>query len=176
MSTEELAQESIRLHVENIGGIDRTDIEASAGVTTLTGRNATNRTSLLQAVMAALGSDGVTLKGDADRGEVELTIGDSTYTRTLTRENGTVTAGGEPYLDDATVADLFAFLLESNEARQAVARGEDLRDLIMRPIDTDAIRAEISELEDERRRLDDRLLGQRRRDRRQRRLRLDDRR
>jgi DNA repair exonuclease SbcCD ATPase subunit len=157
MSTEELARQNIHIHVENVGGIDRTDIEASAGVTTLTGRNATNRTSLLRAVMAALGSDSVSLKGDADEGHVELTIGDSTYTRTLTRENGTVATGGEPYLDDATVADLFAFLLESNEARRAVARGENLRDLIMRPIDTDVIRAEISELEDERQQLDDEL-------------------
>jgi DNA repair exonuclease SbcCD ATPase subunit len=157
MRTEEFAREDIRVHAANIGGIDRTEIEVSPGVTVLAGRNATNRTSLLQAVMAALGSDGVSLKGDADEGHVELTIGDSTYTRTLTRENGTIATSGDPYLDDATVADLFAFLLESNDARRAVARGEDLRDLIMRPIDTDAIRAEISELEDERRRLDDRL-------------------
>jgi predicted nucleic acid-binding Zn-ribbon protein len=127
------------------------------GVIALTGRNATNRTSLLQAVMAALGSDTVSLKGDADEGHVELTIGDTTYTRTLTRQNGTVTTTGEPYLDDPTVADLFAFLLESNEARRAVARGDDLRDLIMQPIDTDAIQAEIEQRETERRQLDDEL-------------------
>ncbi len=157
MRTEGFVREDIRVHVANIGGIDRTEIEVSPGVTVLAGRNATNRTSLLQAVMAALGSDSVSLKGDADEGHVELTIGDSTYTRTLTRESDTITTSGDPYLDDATVADLFAFLLESNDARRAVARSEDLRDLIMRPIDTDAIRAEIGELEDERRRLDDRL-------------------
>jgi DNA repair exonuclease SbcCD ATPase subunit len=157
MSTEELTQENVQVHVENIGGIDQTDIDASPGVIALTGRNATNRTSLLQAVMAALGSDAVSLKGDADHGEVELTIGGTTYTRTLTRQNGTVTTSGEPYLDDATVADLFAFLLESNEARRAVAQGENLRDLIMRPINTDAIRTEIDHLENERRQLDDQL-------------------
>jgi DNA repair exonuclease SbcCD ATPase subunit len=157
MSTEELAQRDIHIHVENVGGIDRTDVEASGGVTVLTGRNATNRTSLLQAVMAALGSDGVSLKGDADEGAVELSIGDETYTRMLTRENGVVATDGEPYLDDPIVADLFAFLLESNEARRAVARSDDLRDLIMRPIDTDVIRTEISELEDRRREFDDRL-------------------
>jgi predicted nucleic acid-binding Zn-ribbon protein len=157
MSTEEFAQENVQINVENIGGIDQTDIDASPGVIALTGRNATNRTSLLQAVMAALGSDTISLKGDADHGAVELTISDTTYTRTLTRQNGTITTDGEPYLDDATVADLFAFLLESNEARRAVARDENLRDLIMRPIDTDAIRAEIDQLEDERRQLDDEL-------------------
>src|SRR5699024_6259554 len=135
MSAEELAERDIHIHVENVGGIDRTDVETVAGVTVLTGRNATNRTSLLQAVMAGLGSDSVSLKGDADEGAVELSIGDDTYTRTLTRENGVVATDGEPYLDDPTVADLFAFLLESNEARRAVARSDDLRDLIMRPID-----------------------------------------
>ena len=157
MSTQTSAEESIQIHVENVGGIDRTDVETAAGVTVLTGRNATNRTSLLQAVMAGLGSDSVSLKGDANEGTVELSIGDETYTRTLTRENGVVATDGEPYLDDPTVADLFAFLLESNEARRAVARSDDLRDLIMRPIDTDVIRTEISELEDRRRELDDQL-------------------
>ena len=157
MSTKEFAPKSVQIHAENIGGINQTDIAVSPGVIALTGRNATNRTSLLQAVMAALGSERVSLKGDADEGHVELTIGDATYTRTLTRQNGTVTASGEPYLDDPTVADLFAFLLESNEARRAVTQGEDLRDLIMRPIDADAIRDEIDHLEVERRQLDDQL-------------------
>jgi DNA repair exonuclease SbcCD ATPase subunit len=179
MSTEQLARENVHVHVENIGGIDQTEIEVSPGVVAFTGRNATNRTSLLQAVMAALGSDTVSLKGDADEGRVELTLGDTTYSRTLTRQNGTVTTTGEPYLDDPTVADLFAFLLESNEARRAVARGDDLRDLIMRPIDTDAIQAEIEQLESERRQLDNQLdelddLKQRLPDLEAKRQRLDD--
>ncbi len=157
MDTEKLTQANVHIHAENIGGIDQTDIDASPGVIALTGRNATNRTSLLQAVMAALGSDAVSLKGDADHGEVTLTIGDTTYTRTLTRRNGTITTSGEPYLDDTTVADLFAFLLESNDARRGVAQSENLRDLIMQPIDTDAIHAEIEQLEGERRQLDDQL-------------------
>ena len=150
MNTEKRSQENVLIHAENIGGSDETNLEVSPGVTALTGRNATNRTSLLQATMAALGSDHVSLKGDAEKGHVELAIGNTTYTRTLTRESGTVTTSGEPYLDDPTVADLFAFLLGSNEARRAVARGENLRDLIMRPIDTDAIRADIKQRESER--------------------------
>ncbi|GKZ14508.1 archaea-specific SMC-related protein [Haladaptatus sp. T7] len=147
----------VHLHARNIGGIDETEISFSPGVTALTGRNATNRTSLLQAIMATLGSDQSSLKGDADEGRAELTLGDETYTRTLTRQNGTVSMSGDPYLDDPELADLFAFLLESNEARRAVARGDDLRDLIMRPVDTDAIQAEIEELKNERQQLDDEL-------------------
>ncbi len=157
MSAKQITSKDIQIRAENIGGIDRTDLAFSPGVTALTGRNATNRTSLLQAVMAAFGSDAVSLKGDADEGHVELTINDTTYTRTLTRQNETVTATGEPYLEDATVADLFAFLLENNEARRAVARSDDLRELIMRPIDTDAIQAEIEQLDTERQELDEQL-------------------
>ena len=155
LSEQDLYQ--VTLNVNNIGGIDDTSVTFSPGVTALTGRNATNRTSLLQAIMAALGSDQSSLKGDAKEGTVEMTIGDESYTRTLTRQNGTVVASGDPYLADPELADLFAFLLESNEARRAVARGDDLRDLIMRPIDTDAIQAEIEQLRDEKRRLDDEL-------------------
>ncbi|WP_436931372.1 archaea-specific SMC-related protein [Halosimplex halobium] len=143
--------------VENVGGIDRTEVSFSAGVTILTGRNATNRTSLLQAIMAGLGSDNVSLKGDADEGHVELTVGDETYTRTLTRQNGAVVTDGDPYLDDSEIADLFVFLLESNEARRAVERTENLRELIMRPVDTAAIESEIDELQSERDELEQRL-------------------
>ena len=47
------------LSATNIGGIDETKVSFQQGVTVLSGRNATNRTSLLQAIMAALGSDQV---------------------------------------------------------------------------------------------------------------------
>jgi DNA repair exonuclease SbcCD ATPase subunit len=109
--------------------------------------------------MAALGSEHVSLKSDTDEGHVELEIGDSTYIRTLSRTDDaagptSVNTGGEPYVKDAELADLFAFLLETNEARQAVAQGDDLRELIMRPIDTDTLQAEIDQLESEKRDLD----------------------
>jgi chromosome segregation ATPase len=159
MSHPQASERLAEIHADNIGGIDETTVSLSPGVTALTGRNATNRTSLLRALMGALGSDRVSLKGDADEARVELTLGEeeNIYTRTLAREHGTVVMGGEPYLDDSEGADLFAFLLENNEARQAVARGEDLREVIMRPVDTDAIQAEIRQLETQKRDLDDQL-------------------
>ncbi len=157
MGASEAVTETVDLVVENIGGIDATSVSFSSGVTVLTGRNATNRTSLLQAVMAGLGSDDISLKGDADEGHVELTVGEETYTRTLRRQNGTLQTSGDPYLDDPTVADLFVFLLESNEARRAVELGGDLREIIMRPVDTDAIEAEVDELQSERDAVGDRL-------------------
>ncbi len=162
MSKNQLSESAARVNVQNIGGIDETEISIQPGVSILAGRNATNRTSFLQALMTSLGSKQSSLKGDADEGSVTLEFGGETYTRTLARENGTVVFGGDPYLDDPELADLFAFLLESNEARRAVARGDDLREMIMRPIDTDSIEAEIEackrkrdELETEIERLDE---------------------
>jgi chromosome segregation ATPase len=156
MSKRQVASEC-QLTVNNIGGIDKTEISFEPGITVLAGRNATNRTSLLQAIMAALGSDDVTMKADADEARVELTLDGETYTRTLQRQNGTVQASGAPYLDDSTLADLFAFLLESNAARRAVVTDSDLRELIMQPVDTDEIQTEIEHLVEERRHVEEEL-------------------
>ncbi|NHN60707.1 MULTISPECIES: archaea-specific SMC-related protein [Halorussus] len=154
---DQASQDVAALHAENVGGIDETDVELSPGVTVLAGRNATNRTSFLQAVMTAMGSDETTLKGDAEAGVVELRMGDETYRRTLERNGDGVVRSGDSYLDDPSLADLFAFLLEQNEARRAVARGDDLREIIMRPIDTDEIEAEIESLQSERDQIDAQL-------------------
>ena len=150
---------AIDVDVENVGGISESTVSFQPGVTVLAGRNATNRTSFLQALMAALGSEHVSLKGDAEEGRVELSIGGETYRRTLERAGTGVHTGGDPYLEDAELADLFAFLVESNEARRAVARGDDLRELIMRPVDTASINDEIDRLEREKRDLDEELEG-----------------
>lgn len=150
MTSPETVNKTIPVAVEKIGGIDQTSVSFSPGVTVLTGRNATNRTSLLQGLMAGLGSENVSIKGDADSATVELTVGDNTYSRTLTRTNGDVHAKGDAYLEDPELADLFAFLLESNDARRAVELTDELREVIMRPVDTDAIEAEIEELQAER--------------------------
>lgn len=72
------------------------------------------------------------------------------YSRSLSRQNGTTVLGGEPYLEDAELAGLFAFLLESNDARRAVERGDGLYDVIMRRIDTDEIDGGIERLEADR--------------------------
>jgi DNA repair exonuclease SbcCD ATPase subunit len=152
-----ISEAEVRVHARNIGGIDETEVTFSPGVTVLRGRNATNRTSLLQAIMAGLGSSRPSLKGDAKEGEVTLSIGERTYTRTLTRQADSIVFSGDPYLGDPEVADLFAFLLEDNKARQAVARGDDLREIIMQPVDTDRIEADIRELTAKKSDLDDRI-------------------
>lgn len=157
MTKAETVDATATVRVENVGGIDQTAVDIPPGVTILEGRNTTNRTSFLRAIMGAIGSDDVMLKSDSDKGHIELSIGEETYTRILRRTDSGVTLTGDPYMDDPTLADCFAFLLESNEARQAVAQKADLRDIIMRPVDIDEIRAEIDRLDRERDRIDDQL-------------------
>ncbi len=157
METERVGEQAVRLTAENVGGIEHTDVTFEPGVTILTGRNATNRTSLLQAIMGGLGSDDVSLKGDADSGRITLQVGDSEYTRTLERQAGEVVLRGESYCEDTQLADLFAFLLESNDARRTVALEDDLHDIIMEPVDDAAIQAEIRQLTSRREDIDDKI-------------------
>lgn len=96
MSKTDTAVSEATVYAENIGGITETEIDVPSGVTVLAGRNATNRTSFLQSIMAGLGSDDVTLKGDADEGRVELTIDGETYERTLRRSNGSIVFAAPP--------------------------------------------------------------------------------
>ncbi|WP_256301727.1 archaea-specific SMC-related protein [Haloarchaeobius salinus] len=156
MMTEHV-QSDVKLKIRNIGGIDSAEFTFEPGVTVLAGRNATNRTSLLQAIMAANGSENFSIKANADRASVEMTIDSETYERTLVRKNGTIRTSGNPYLSDATLADLFAFLLESNPARRAIVTEADLREIIMRPVDTEEIQQEIDRLLERRREVSQQL-------------------
>jgi DNA repair exonuclease SbcCD ATPase subunit len=155
--TQETTPKRAKIEVENVGGIDETSVSIPPGVTVLAGRNATNRTSLLRALMGSLGSDDVSVKGDADEGAVELQIGDERYTRSFKRVDGSVVAGGDPYLEDSTIGDLFSYLLEGNPARRAVQRDANLREFIMRPIDTEEIQSRINRLVDRREQIEDEL-------------------
>ncbi len=150
MSNRERLSNNIVVTVEGIGGIDSTEVTLDHGVTLLAGRNATNRTSLLQAIMAALGSTEATLKGDRKEGRVELEIDGQQYTRVLERTESGIQFSGDPYLSDPTEADLFAFLLESNEVRKSVTNDRNIRDVIMRPVDTTEIERQISQLQEKR--------------------------
>ena len=148
---------TIEISVAGVGGIDETTVHLREGVNLLAGRNATNRTSFLQAVTAAVGSEDVSLKGNRETGHVELSLDGETYTRTLERAGNTVQFSGDPYLSEPMEADLFAFLLESNEVRQTVTSEGDLREVIMRPVDTAEIEQQIRQLQRERRDIDEEI-------------------
>jgi len=158
MTADEADVPAVHATIRNVGGIDETTVEFGGDVTVLTGQNATNRTSFLRGIMTACGSDRAALKGDAAEGEVILRIGGERYTRTLERtDDGGVVFGGDPYLDDPEIADLFGFLLGSNPLRQAVRRGDDLHDLVMQPVDIDEIDREIERRKQDRQAVEQRL-------------------
>lgn len=143
----EAQYDQLAVTVENLGGIRSEQLSLHNGVSVLTGRNATNRTSLLRALGAGLGGSTGELKADADEGSVALSFGDGTHTRTFEREGQSVRVGGEPYTEDGTLVDQYATLLADNPARRAVERGDSdaLRECIMAPVDTDELKATIRE-------------------------------
>jgi chromosome segregation ATPase len=173
----------VQLSAANIGGIERASEVISPGVTVLVGKNATNRTSLLQAIAAALGTDSFTLKRDAEVGEATLRVGGDEYVCRLRRENSHIERECEPYLDEPELAELYAVLFGSNEIRQTVREGGDVRELIVRPLDMAEINDRIGEIVTRRREIDRQLdqyeqidtkLEQKRAKRREYEARLDD--
>jgi DNA repair ATPase RecN len=136
---------STGVKVESVGGIDSCELTFEPGLTLLVGENATNRSSLLRAVGAALGGSTARLKSDATEGSVELTLGDETYERRFEDRGGHTLTEGDPLCADGDLVDTFVTLTADNPARRAVERGTDLRDVLMRPVDTEAIEREIRE-------------------------------
>lgn len=155
MTSGETVGAEAEVFVENIGGIDNATVQLQRGTNILVGHNATNRTSFLNAIMAALGSNEVSMKGDADEATASLECQGDRFYRDFSREGERLSKSGDPYLDDPVLADLFAFLLESNEARRTISTEGNLREILMRPVDLQAIRAEIAELEERRRQIDE---------------------
>jgi DNA repair exonuclease SbcCD ATPase subunit len=144
------------VRVENLGGIERLELGLDPGVTVLSGENATNRSSLLRAVAAGLGGNRSAgrLKTDADSGEIGLSVGGRTHTRTFERTNGGVETGGDPYCEAAGLVDVYVTFFADNPIRRAVANEDGLRDLLMEPVNTATIRERIESLQAEQRSLE----------------------
>jgi len=147
----------VTVYAENIGGLSESEVTLQPGVTVLRGKNATGRTSLLKGLTGVLGGSIPALKGNAEEGHIQLEWGDDIYNQHLKRENGTVQTSGQTVTERSELVDLFVSLTEDNPARRAVVQDEDLRDIIMRPVDTDAIQRRIEELQSERNRIGQRL-------------------
>lgn len=145
--------------VANIGGISEGTIDFAPGVTILAGANASNKSSLLQGVNAVIGGPDPSLKSDVDHGEVRLSVdGDEAYYVDVSRQNGRpVVSDAHRFSSARDWCELFVSLDESNPVRRAVVGDGDLHSLLMRPIDTDEIEAEIERLEHRKSSLDDRL-------------------
>lgn len=150
--------------IENIGGITHEKRTLPVGVTPLVGANATKRSSFLAGIMAGLGStsDAITVNTAADEGRVDLTVNSDTFTRTVrsTGGPGGRVFNGAPVVEDPDAAeklDLYAFLHGENEVRDVIESDGDVYDVLMRPVDTDAIEDRIAEIKARKREINDEL-------------------
>ena len=151
---------NVSVDISNLGGIESLQADLPPGVSLLSGQNASNRTSFLQSIAAALGADdsAATLKTDADEGSVTLDVGDVGGTRTYRRTNGEVVRGGDPVTDAGDLVDTYVSIFSDNPARRAIRNGGDgLRDILMRGVDTAEINATIHQLKHRRSAVEDKL-------------------
>jgi predicted nucleic acid-binding Zn-ribbon protein len=147
-----------RLDVRNVGGIEDASVTLDPGVTVVAGENASNKSSLLGSLGGVLGGPHPPLRGGCDAGSVTLETGDERYALDLRRRDGkTVVADAAPYAAETTLVDLFVVLGEENPIRRAVVDDGDLHDLLMRPVDTAEIDAEIERLRERREEIDERV-------------------
>ena len=147
----------LQLHVENVGGIESTSITISEGTTVLSGENTTNRSSLLSAIQAILGSNKPAIRTSANSGKVVLETPDKTYERTVTTTESGSEWSGEAFFDDPDVLQIFSVLTRENPLRQNVQSGDNIYDLVMAPVDTDEIERKIAELESEKREINKKI-------------------
>jgi DNA repair exonuclease SbcCD ATPase subunit len=147
----------VELTVENIGGIDEAAVNFQQGVTLLTGPNATNRTSLLEAMAGALGGATPSIKSHADTGEIHLQAGNQSIDLTLHDRQSTTVSEGDAYADKQVLVDQFVRVLEDNPLRRAVETGSDLYDLLMAPVDTEDIEQQIADHRSELERIEEQI-------------------
>ncbi|GAB3669814.1 archaea-specific SMC-related protein [Halopiger thermotolerans] len=150
--------EELHVTVQNVGGITDGELTLSPGVTLLSGENASNKSSFLRGLAGVLGGPTPPIKSDADRGRVTLRTDENEYFLELSNENGDPTVTDAERLSDRTdLCELFATLGETNPIRQCLLADGDVYELLMRPVDTTEIEAEIERLKARRDRLDERL-------------------
>ncbi len=128
--------EIIKAEIKNIGGIEDIKFNLKPGINLLVGENAKNKTSILNGIMAAMGSNKPTLRKGTNKGKATINIKGKKHTNSLKRENGNIIHSNQR---DTTKEDLFSFLIEENETRQAVERRGDLRNIVLKPIDIEKI-------------------------------------
>jgi DNA repair exonuclease SbcCD ATPase subunit len=147
------------IEIERIAGILDGSSTLEPGVNVVRGSNWQGKSSFIEAIKAALGTSTELTEG-ADSGTVHLKTPSAAYDVTLTRENGTVSQQGRPYLTDeydVIRAELFACLDERNAVRRAVRAGENLEDVLLRPLDFQNIDAQIETLQREREQIETEL-------------------
>lgn len=140
------------ISVQNIGGILEGEASIEPGANAVRGANWQGKSSFVQAIETALGTE-TALTDGRDSGWVTLETPDGEYRVELRRTNGTVSRIDTPYLDteyDRVRADLYAFLDEKNLIRAAVRRGDDLEEYLTRPLELENIDEQIKRKKSER--------------------------
>ncbi|PSP38950.1 ATPase [Halobacteriales archaeon QH_7_65_31] len=140
------------LSLENIAGIRQGDAHIEPGVNAVRASNWQGKSSFLAGIKTAFGTATPLTEGQST-GRVVLQTDDAKITVELDRTNGSVSRSGQPYLEDEynhLCAELFAFLDENNDIRQAVQTGDNLETLLTRPLDFENIDEQIADLRTER--------------------------
>lgn len=148
--------------VQNVGGIDSAEVALGSGITVLAGENATNRTSMITAINAVLGgSRALPNVSKGGEGHIEAQLGSGTYSRKVSSTGQGVAYSGDPVSPSVEVVDAYATLDSRNPIRRVIEQGdvdaEELRDLLMLPVDDEELRREIGELRRQRDELEKQL-------------------
>jgi len=152
-----------RIDIENVAGILGGTGTIEPGLNAVRASNWQGKSSFVEAVKVGLGVSEALTEG-TERGGVRMETPDRTVDVALRRENGGVVRRGTPYLTDEydrVRTELFACLDETNELRHRVRRGEDLEDVLLRPLDFQNIDQRIADLQRERERVASELAGAR---------------
>jgi len=140
------------LSLKNIAGIRQGDAHIDPGVNAVRASNWQGKSSFLAGIKTVFGTATPLTEGQST-GRAVLQTDDEEITVELERTNGSVSRSGQPYLEDEydrICAELFAFLDEDNDIRQAVRTGENLEALLTRPLDFENIDEQIANLQSER--------------------------
>lgn len=147
---------SLAVTIEHIGGIRGASAELHPGLNVIRGTNWQGKSSFVEAIETGLGVPGSVTEGAAE-GHVTMQGEDVDIDVTLRVEDGTPRLSGTPLLDteyDRTRAELYACLDERNPVRRAVRNGENLEEVLSRPLDFENIDERITELKREREEID----------------------
>ncbi|WP_318567013.1 archaea-specific SMC-related protein [Salinigranum marinum] len=140
------------LSLENIAGIRRAEAVIEPGVNAVRASNWQGKSSFLAGIETVFGTETSLTEGQ-DTGRVALRTEDDEFVVELARRSGSVSRTGTPYLSDdydLICAELFAFLGDDNAIRRAVRDGENLEELLTRPLDFENIDERIADIRVER--------------------------
>jgi chromosome segregation ATPase len=147
------------IDIERIAGILEGQARLEPGMNAVRGSNWQGKSSFIEAIKTGLGV-ATTLTEGAQEGAVSLDTPSGEFAVTLRREDGAVEWTGTPYVTDEydrTRVELFACLDEANPVRRAVRQGENLQEVLLRPLALQNIDEQIATRKHEREQVESEL-------------------